>query len=309
MKRILITDKVHPLLVGGLEDAGYDVTYEPRMPYAEVQHSARQFDGLIINSKVICNRDFLDSQRHLDFIGRLGSGLDIIDLPYSKEVGIEIISSPEGNANAVGEHTLGMLLSVMCNLNRSFEDLQRHEWNREPHRGEELHGKTIGIVGYGHTGPAFAKKLEGFEVDILVYDKYRTGFVGVKEANLNDLLLQSDIVSIHLPLTAETDGMVDHDFLSKCKKGSILINTSRGNIVNSESLLSHLVNGHIGGACLDVLENEKPSTWNDQERKIYDALLCQPNVIITPHIAGWTHQSLERIASILLGKILAFYAD
>jgi len=312
-KRILITDKVHELLSDGLKKEGYDVHYHPKMPYEEVCAMIKDYDGVIINSKVICDQAFLDSASHLDFIGRLGSGLDIIDLPYAHAKNIEVISSPEGNANAVAEHALGMLLGLLHKLHKAHQDITSLQWNREPNRGEELAGKTIGIIGFGHTGPAFAKKLRGCNVNILVYDKYRKveeekqSFV--TEVDLPKLLDTSDIVSIHLPLTHETTGLVNQQFFNKMKKGSIIINTSRGKILDSSALLSSLEDGHLSGACLDVLENEKPETWTKKESSVYRALINLNEVMITPHVAGWTHQSLELIASILRDKICKYYQD
>ena len=310
-KRILITDKVHSFLSDGLKNKGFEVNYQSKMPYEDVCSVISDYDGVIINSKVICDRTFLDRASHLDFIGRLGSGLDIIDLPYAKEVGIKVISSPEGNANAVAEHALGMLLGLLHHLHNAYQDVSSYNWNREPNRGEELSGKTIGIIGYGHTGPAFAEKLKGCHVKVLVCDKYRRDIQeredDVKVASLEELISLSDIVSIHLPLTNETHMMADQGFFSSMKEGSIIINTSRGKILDSEALLDSLTSGHLSGACLDVLENEKPETWTDKESAIYKGLLDRSDVIITPHIAGWTHQSLESIASILLEKICNYY--
>ena len=309
-RRILITDKVHPLLSDGLKTKGYKVNYQPKMPYEEVCKEVSNYDGVIINSKVICDRNFLDSASHLNFIGRLGSGLDIIDLPYAQEVGIKVISSPEGNANAVAEHALGMLLGLLHKHHQAHQDVSALNWNREPNRGEELSGKTIGIIGYGHTGPAFAEKLKGCHVNVLVYDKYRRDMQEKEDdvtiVDIDKLLSQSDIVSIHLPLTDETHMMVDQAFFNRMKKRSIVINTSRGKILDSEALLQALSSGHISGACLDVLENEKPETWTEEQTKIYKGLLDRSDVIITPHIAGWTHLSLELIASILLEKICKY---
>lgn len=309
-KSILITDKVHQILVSGLKKRGFEVKYAPRMSYPQVQKEVASFDGIIINSKVVCDQPFLQRFQHLDFIGRLGSGLDIIDLKSAAERGIEVISSPEGNANAVGEHTLGMLLTLMHHISNAQRDVHQLNWNREPNRGTELKGMTVGIIGFGHTGPAFANKLRGAEVDILVYDKYRKGLDQIAEIQnspLDELLQRSDIVSIHLPLTEETKYMVNEHFLSRMKKGAILINTSRGKIVDTSALKNALEEGRLRGACLDVLENEKPETWADEERSIYESVLLRKNVIVTPHIAGWTHESLKLIAEILLHKIVAFY--
>lgn len=310
-KKILITDKVHPLLVDGLRKCGCLVEYHPHMPYDIVRANVSKYNGIVINSKVVCDRSFLDQAGHLDFIGRLGSGLDIIDLPHAASKGIQVISSPEGNANAVAEHALGMLLSLMHHLGRSHEDVRQLQWNREPNRGEELKGKTVGIIGFGHTGPALARKLSQCEVQIKVYDKYRSDIGDhhpyIIPASLEDVLITSDILSIHLPLTSETQNLVNKELLARCKQGVILINTSRGSIVNSKDLLEMIERGHVGGACLDVLENEVPNTWSALQKNTYEALLQRKDVIITPHIAGWTHQSLKLIASILLDKIVAFY--
>ena len=310
-KKILVSDKVHPLLVEGLKDTRAIVDYHPKMPYAEVKSIISKYDGVIVNSKVVCDASFIDTALHLDFIGRLGSGLDIIDLPYAAKKGIEVISSPEGNANAVAEHAMGMLLSLLHNLGHSHDDVRLLNWNREANRGDELKGKTIGIIGFGHTGPAFAKKLSAFDVTILAYDKYRKHLQSnapyTEEVSLAALKERSDIISIHLPLTDETNAWIDNKWLASCKQGAIIINTSRGAIVKSVDLLTQLQSGHLSGACLDVLENEMPTTWEGKLKRIYTALLDRKDVIITPHIAGWTHQSLELIASILLRKITAFY--
>ena len=309
-KTILVSDKVHPLLMDGLRAVGMTVDYHPLMSYDEVKSQVKDYDGIVINSKVICDKAFIDSLRQLDFIGRLGSGLDIIDLPYAALKGIEVISSPEGNSNAVAEHVVGMLLGLLANIGCSHQDIQNLSWNRERNRGEEIIGKTIGIIGYGHTGPALASKLVGFDVHVMAYDKYRDHFNGdnnVEESTLENLVNNADIISIHLPLTEETTDLIDTDFLKKVKHGAIIINTSRGKILDSNALLEALASGHIQGACLDVLENEKPETWNESEKLTYNGLLQRKNVVITPHIAGWTHRSLELIASILLRKICSFY--
>jgi len=302
--KILITDKVHPCLVQGLVDMGFEVDYVPKMGYQDVRSEVSNYDGLIINSKVICDQVFLDQVTHLDFIGRLGSGLDIIDLPHAKKLGIKIISSPEGNANAVGEHALGMLIMLLQKMYSANELLKEGQWIREVHRGTELYGKKIGIIGYGHTGPAFAQKLIGFGVEIFVYDKYKDiKEDGVSTVSLVDLLEVSDVVSIHLPLTDETRYMVNENFLSSMKPGAVIINTSRGWILQSSSVLAALKSGHLSGACLDVLENEKPTSWTEEERALYTALLERDDVVATPHVAGWTHRSLRLIAEVLLRKI------
>ncbi len=311
MKHILVTDKVHPRLLKGLENYGMNVTYKPKMPYEEVKKVAHSYNGIIINSKVICDKKFLTSHQHLDFIGRLGSGLDIIDLAQAKELGVEIINSPEGNANAVAEHAIGMLLCLVNNIARANQEVHQFIWNREPNRGFELEGRTIGIYGFGHTGSALAHKLQTWGVNLIAYDKYRTeieaDYPYVKSVNLDQLLDQSDILSVHLPLTAETRGIVDQSLLQKCKKGLILINTSRGPIVDTVALADQLEAGTLAGACLDVLENEKLDTLSQEQESVYQRLFKLDQVILTPHIAGWTQESLVKIADYLLMKIGRFY--
>ncbi len=310
-KKILITDKVHPLLPDGLSQDGMSVTYRPDMNYSEVQATVRYFDALIINSKVICDRPFLEFARHLDFIGRLGSGLDIVDLDAAKEMGIEVISSPEGNANAVAEHAIGLLLNLLNHICRAHAQIRSLQWNREQNRGIELAGKTFGILGFGNTGSALAKKLKEWEVNIITYDKYRKGidreYAYVRQVGFSELVSQSDILSIHLPLTSETRGWIDTSVFKSMKEGAILINTSRGKIVVQSDLIQSLEKRHLSGACLDVLENEQPETMEDHEISAFKTLTEMENVIITPHIAGWTHESLYKIAKELLRKILKYY--
>ena len=307
-KKILISDKVHDCLCAGLTEMGFEVDYSPKMSYQDVKDKAGDYQALIINSKVICDRAFLDRVTHLEFIGRLGSGLDIIDLPYAKKVGIKIISSPEGNAHAVGEHALGMLIMLLQKMYPAYDLLRQGKWIREAHRGTELNNKKIGIIGYGHTGLAFAQKLSGLNVHILVYDKYKeVRDDKVSPVSLSTLLNESDVVSIHLPLTDETRYMVDEKFLQSMKRGSIIINTSRGWILKSSALLDALESQHLSGACLDVLENEQPHTWSPEEEHIYSTLLRRDDVVATPHVAGWTHRSLQLIAEVLLRKITKYY--
>ena len=202
-KKLLITDKVDALLPNGLRSSGFDVKYDPLLSYQQICQEVKDFDGIIINSKVICDKTFLDDANHLDFIGRLGSGLDIVDLLHASSLNIEVISSPEGNANAVGEHTMGLLLGLLHRISCSHQDVRQKKWKRELNRGTELVNKTVGIIGFGHTGPAFASKLSGFDVRVLIYDKYKVainpGNIEIENVNLDALLEQSDIVSLHLP--------------------------------------------------------------------------------------------------------------
>lgn len=307
IKYVYVTDDVHPLLIEGLKKLNYTVDYEPKVPLAEVRKKIAKYEGIIINSKVLMDQVMLDNAPKLKFIGRLGSGLEIIDLAYAKKKGVKVFRAPAGNSNAVGEHAMGMLLALANNLIKSDIEVKNRIWDREGNRGFELKGKTIGIIGFGHTGQQFARKLQGFQSKILVYDKYRQripkSFRYVSDVQLERLLSQSDIISFHLPLTTETIGFFDSDKLNKCKKGVILINTSRGQVIPTELLVVGLATKQIGGACLDVFENEKPNTYSNKEKKAFKQLFARTNVVVSPHIAGWTVESKEKLAAILLRQI------
>jgi D-3-phosphoglycerate dehydrogenase len=307
MKKVLITDAVHPSIMTAIKKWGYEIDYHPKMAYEKLGPIIADYDGIIINSKIIMNRSMMDKASKLHFIGRLGSGLDIIDLEYAKEKSIEVISAPEGNCNAVGEHALGMLLVLANNLLRSDQEVRDFKWNREKNRGFELENRKIGIIGYGHTGPAFAEKLQGFRAQVYAYDKYRKHFADttrlVKEASLTEIQENCEIISIHLPLTPETRFFVDNDFIKCCKQTPIIINTSRGEIVKTEDLVKALETGVLKGACLDVFENEKPHTFTEEEKELYGRLYGMENVVLSPHVAGWTKESKKKIASTLIKKI------
>lgn len=310
MKRVLITDDCHPLLTEGLKKMGYACDFLPDITPEETRRVIPGYEGLIINSKIFVNRDFLDAAEKLRFVGRLGSGMEIVDRVYAAERGVAVVSSPEGNRNAVAEQALGMLLVLANNLLRADRELRQNIWRREANRGWELRGKTLGIIGFGHTGSQFARKLAGMEMPVLAYDKYKPeGYAAemewVREASLADIQAKSDIVSLHLPLTPETRHLVDKQFIDLCKKGFVLINTSRGGCVKTEDVATALEGGHIGGACLDVFENEKPPTFAAHETTLYTRLHQLENVVLTPHIAGWTHESKRQMAEVLLAKIKA----
>lgn len=309
---IVITDDVDKLLIEGLNDAGYECDYRPDITLAELHEAVvdyPQLVGLVINSKIKADARLMAKIPGLRFIGRLGSGLDIIDLPEAKKRDITVLAVPEGNAVSVAEHAMGMLLSLANNLARADREVRDWVWDREKNRGFELAGKTVGIIGFGHTGSAFAERLGGFHVKILAHDKFKDGFAkahkNVSEQTLEVVLRDSDIVSLNVPLTDDTRHMVDGSFLRRCKKGVILINTSRGQVVDTAALVKALESGQVGGACLDVFENEKPATYNAGEKKLYKNLFRRENVQLSPHIAGWTVESKEKIAKYLLDKILA----
>ena len=308
LPKILITDHVHPLLIEGLEANGAAVVFDTSVDNVLLDTILHDFDGIIINSKIQMDRHRIDKGVRLRFIGRLGSGLEIINVPYARKKGIAVYNSPEGNKNAVAEHEFAMILALFNNLIRADREVRQFTWNRENNRGKELRDKTVGIIGLGHTGSSFAEKLYPWRLKVVSYDKYRKRFPSslrfVLKTDLETVIRESDIISLHLPLTAETEYLVDADFISRCKDGVIISNTSRGKIVDTAALVDGLESGKVGGACLDVFENEKPETYNLTEKELYKRLFRRDNVVLSPHIAGWTHESLRDIATVLLDKIL-----
>lgn len=308
MKKVLITDGVHPLLIEGLEKVGFVCDYYPKISLEKVREMIEPYTGLIINSKILVDSFLLDKGKQLKFVGRLGSGMEIVDLEYARIKKVGIYSAPEGNRNAVAEQALGMLLVLANNLLRADHEVRSKIWQREANRGFEIMGKTLGIIGFGHTGRMFASKLAGMGMNVLAYDKYKIAYTEafpyVTMCTLEQLFIESDVISLHLPLTKETKQLVDESFFSKCKDGLILINTSRGSIVNTIDLITALKSKKLAGACLDVFENEKPATFTKEEHQIFNELYQFENVVLSPHVAGWTHESKKKLASVLLEKIL-----
>jgi D-3-phosphoglycerate dehydrogenase len=305
--KVLITDDVHPLLIEGLHSRNWEVHYNPEISLKEAADIIGNYEGLIINSKIIADSAFLEKAERLKWLGRLGSGMEIIDAAAAAKNGIQLISTPEGNCNAVAEHALAMILSLFRNLNRADRELRDKNWVREKNRGEELCGKTLGIIGYGHTGQRFEELLRGFDVKVLVYDKYKQlsnseGRYSVVK-DVNEIRESADLISLHLPLSSETKHLIDKNFITGCRHSFYLINTSRGQIVKTSDLLEGLRSGKIKGACLDVFENEKPLSFSDSEKIMYDELYGMEQVLLSPHIAGWTHQSKQKIAEIMLEKL------
>lgn len=307
---ILHADSNHPTLLARLEAAGhtnieaYDQTRE------EILENQHLYDGIVIRSRFHIGKDFIDAAPSLKFIARVGAGLESIDVEYAKRQGIALFSAPEGNRNAVGEHTLGMLLSLFNNLNQADRQVREGLWYREANRGVELDGKTVGIIGYGNMGKAFAKKLKGFEVEVLCYDILN----GVEDENARQVSLQelqkkSDVVSLHTPWTALTNQMVNESFIESFAKPFWFFNTARGKSVVTEDLVAALRKGKILGAGLDVLEYEKASFESlfGEERNLPEALqelLVMPNIILTPHVAGWTVESHQKLADTIAQKII-----
>ena len=310
MERILITDAVHPLLIEKFRGLGYEVDYQPDILYEEVKDIIDQYVGLIINSKILVDKEFIDKSTKLIFIGRLGSGMEIINQVYAKEKGIAVFNSPEGNRNAVAEHAFAMLLALNNHLIQADKEVKAGIWNREENRGFELEGKTIGIIGYGHTGKSFSAKFCGWNTKLLVHDKYLNSFtdlnLNLHEASKEQIIAEADIISLHLPLTVETLHYVNEEFLSRMKKNAVLINTSRGKIINTKDLVKILDEGHLRGVCLDVFENENPKIYTGEEKKLYAQLLNFKNIIATPHVAGWTFESKEKLSMVLFEKIKSF---
>ena len=310
MKQVLITDDCHPLLINGLERLGFTCHYLPEITPEVTLHIIPDYNGLIINSKIKVDRAFLESAKNLRFVGRLGSGMEIIDRAAAAAKGVAVLSSPEGNRNAVAEQALGMLLALANNLLRADREVRQNIWRREANRGFELQGRTVGIIGFGHTGSQFAQKLAGLKVKVLACDKYKSGFAGdmpwVEETDIEAIVQHADIISLHLPLTEETRHFVNKKFIERCKPGFILINTSRGVCVKTQDVVAALEKGRMGGACLDVFENEKPATYSIGEKSLYDRLHALDNVVLSPHIAGWTLESKRLLAEVLLEKIRSF---
>ena len=302
---VVITAKAHPILQETLEKKGYQVLYAPVISYADLTEKISEVTGLVVTTRIPIDRKLLEKAENLKWIGRLGSGMELIDVIYAAEKKIVCVSSPEGNRDAVAEQALGMLLNLMHNISRSAAEVIKGEWLREQNRGIELNGKTVGVVGYGNTGEAFSKLLTAFGVTVLAYDKYRFGFgsVHVKEASLEQLCKYADVISFHVPLTSITKYMADTDFFNALRNKPFILNTSRGGIINTVALILALKENKIAGAALDVLENENLNTYTTEEKEQFLLLVQHPQVLITPHIAGYTQEALYKMSRVLLEKL------
>ena len=307
--KILFIDSTHQILAemltknGFVCDFGYD--YSLQKIYSELP----KYQGIVIRSKVQITKEFIDKATQLKFIARVGAGMENIDTEYAKEKNIICFNSPEGNRDAVGEHAIGMLLMLFNNLERANREVKSGKWRREENRGFEIKGKTIGIIGYGNMGKSFAKKLSGFEVNVIAYDKYIRDFSDnfAKEVNLETLFKEADILSLHVPLTEETHYMIDNHFINNFKKDFYIINTARGSVVKTSDLVKNIKTTKIKAAALDVLEYEQTSFEDFFKQKIpadFEYLVKSENVLLSPHIAGWTHESNIKLSTVLVDKIV-----
>ena len=311
--KILLLDSNHPLITEQLLAKGFVLEEDFTSSYDEVLQKINQYDGIIIRSRIPLDKNFLENAQNLKFIARVGAGMENIDLETAKNLGISLINSPEGNRDAVAEHVVAMLLILMNRLFIASEEVKNGIWKREENRGDELLGKTFGIIGYGNMGKATAKRLSGFGVEVIFYDilpNLEDEFA--KQVSLEELQERADILSLHIPLDASTEFLVDENFISKMKKNFYLVNTARGKNVKTSALVDALKSGKVKAAALDVLEYEKSSFENldtstslsTRNKEDLQFLLESNQVIVTPHIAGWTHQSKEKLAQFIVDKIV-----
>jgi D-3-phosphoglycerate dehydrogenase / 2-oxoglutarate reductase len=309
--KILHIDSNHPLLLEQLQKLGFENHTDFKSSKEEIELKIKDYQGIVIRSRFKIDKKFLDSATQLQFIARVGAGLESIDCNYATSKGIQLIAAPEGNRNAVAEHALGMLLSLMNKLNIANQEIRLGLWNRESNRGYELDGKTVGIIGYGNMGKAFAKKLSGFDVNVICYDILdNLGDKYAKQVSLKELQEQSDVLSLHIPWTPVTNGLVNKNFINLFAKPFWFINTSRGKNVITSDLVDALKNGKVIGAGLDVLEYEKLSfetLFEGDRPEALDYLFNAKNVILTPHIAGWTVESHQKLAQTIVDKIEKLY--
>lgn len=305
--KCLIVDSMHESLFDMLTNIGWAYDYEPTITRDEIRKKAAGYDGLVVRSKTTIDRDLLGDKPTIKVIARAGAGIDNLDEAYLLQAGVHIVHAAEGNRDAVGEYAIGALLSLMRKLPKGDAEVRNLKWDREGNRGEEVMGKTVGLIGYGNMGRSFARRLSGFECKVLAYDKYKTNYSDAfaEEAPMERLWAEADILSLHIPLTVETRAMVDESYLNRFHKGIIFLNTSRGEIVPMAAVVSGFTLGKIRGAVLDVLENEKLPTLTPAQAQSFNQLRTRTDVIFTPHIAGWTYESHVKINVALTNKMKA----
>jgi D-3-phosphoglycerate dehydrogenase / 2-oxoglutarate reductase len=306
--KVAFVDSTHPALKQGLQTSGLDCDDLYLLSISETLSKLSDYSVWVIRSRFKITKEIIDQHPQLKVIARVGAGMENIDVAYAERKGIKCLHAPEGNKDAVAEQAIGMLLMLFNNLKRADSEVRQGVWKREENRGVELSGKTVGIIGYGNTGSAFAKKLSGFDCEILAYDKYKKGFSNtfVNEVTLETLVAQSDIISLHVPYNSETHYLLNRTFLSTCKKNVYIINTSRGKCLDTSDFVEAIQSGKVKGACLDVLEYEMVSFEQLEVKNLpvpFQFLMQSDKVILSPHIAGWTHESNEKMANVLVQKI------
>jgi len=305
--KVLIAAPVHEVLTSGLIDKGYELLMQETITQDLGMQLVTDCVGIVTSTRLQVNSDMIDAAPNLQFVARMGSGMEVIDVPYAKQKGIKCIGSPEGNCNAVAEHALGMLLSINKNIDKSYNEIKNGLWLRDENRGSELEGKIIGIIGYGNTGMALAKLLRGFDVQVWVYDKYKTieptPFITVCE-KIEQIQAAADIISVHVPHQTDTFHLIDENFIIKMAKPFILLNTSRGTVVDSEVLLKYLHTGKLKALALDVWEEEPLGKMSEHLRGIFDEIIARPNTLLTPHIAGYSQEALYKMSALLLERII-----
>lgn len=308
--KILFIDSNHPILHQTLEKAGHICNLQYNWTKEEIIAHIHEYDGIVIRSRIKINKEIIDKALKLRFIARAGAGMENIDTVYAEQKGIRCLHAPEGNKDAVAEHAIGMLLCLFNNLFRANKEVREGKWIREGNRGVELMGKTVGIIGYGNMGSAFAQRLKGFDVNVLAYDKYKKGFGTdfIQETTMDKIFEEADVLSLHTPLTEETHYLINDTFIKRFKKNIYIINTARGKSLNTADLVTNIQSGKVLGACLDVLEYEMTSFENLDVSVLPEAfkyLIQSDKVVLSSHIAGWTQESNEKIASILAEKIIS----
>ena len=307
--KVLIIDTMHVSICGMLKQINIDSDYRPQITRQDILKILPDYDGIIVRSKTLIDTELLDRGSRLKFVARAGAGIDQLDIGELENRDVKIINAPEGNRDALGEHALGMLLCLANKINVGDLMVRQMIWDREGHRGFEIKNKIIAIIGYGQMGSAFAEKLSGLGCQVMAYDKYKTDYSGslVTESSMEEIFERADVVSFHIPLTEETRNMVNAAYLQNFNKNITLLNTSRGEILNLKDLLKMMDVGKVRSAALDVLENEKLSTLNDEQKEVFEQLVQSEKVLLTPHVGGWTFESYERINRVLVNKIDHFF--
>lgn len=306
--KILIIDDVHESLLHRLKDLSIDYTYSPEIAAADVAKTLHDYQGIVVRSKIYVGKDLLKENPQLKLICRVGSGMDNIDVEETDKLGIDCINAPEANCDSVAEQTIGMLLSLLHNINKGSREVSENVWDREGNRGRELNSLTVGIIGYGHTGSAVARKLSGFGCEVVAYDKYVSDFGDsiIKEVSYDQLIDQADVISFHVPLTSETKGWINAEFIASVNQPFYLLNLSRGKIMRGKDVLAGIKNGKILGFAADVLENENLDGMSADEKNVFDQLKTDNQVVLTPHVGGWSKESYKKLSVVIGDKIEAW---